>query len=111
MDEDQLVEYAIQMSLQDSNSFSDLKDPLSTLETASDEHLKILSAIDQGDVYELRKMHKYSEAFKERDSRGWLPLHRASVQPDAEVLDTVLMGERHHGGDNGCRRDPSDFGL
>ncbi|XP_056604831.1 ankyrin repeat and SOCS box protein 15b [Triplophysa dalaica] len=82
MDEGQLVEYAIQMSLQDSRS---------TFETASDENLKILSAIDEGDVYELRKMLKNSDAFKERDGRDWLPLHRASVQPDAEVLDFVLM--------------------
>ncbi|XP_048012123.1 ankyrin repeat and SOCS box protein 15-like isoform X3 [Megalobrama amblycephala] len=91
IDEDQLIEIAIQMSLQDTCSFSVLNEPLSTLETASDENLKILSAINQGDVFALRRLHKYSDAYKERDSRGWLPMHRASVQPDARVLDLVLL--------------------
>ncbi|KAF7643903.1 hypothetical protein LDENG_00231450 [Lucifuga dentata] len=29
-------------------------------------------------------------AFRESDSRGWLPLHRAASQPTLEVLETVL---------------------
>ncbi|XP_016371978.1 ankyrin repeat and SOCS box protein 15-like isoform X2 [Sinocyclocheilus rhinocerous] len=64
---------------------------LRTLETASDENLKILSAIDQDDVFALRKLQKYSAAYKERDSRGWLPMHRASVQSDVCLLDCVLL--------------------
>ncbi|XP_043093793.1 ankyrin repeat and SOCS box protein 15-like [Puntigrus tetrazona] len=91
MDEDQLIDFVIQMSLQDACGLSVLNEPLSTLETASDENLKILSAIDQGDVFALRHLHKYSDAYKERDSKGWLPMHRASVQPDAHVLDSVLL--------------------
>ncbi|XP_073802739.1 ankyrin repeat and SOCS box protein 15b isoform X1 [Danio rerio] len=91
MDEDQLIEYAIQMSLQDACGYSVFSEPLSALETASDENLKILSAIDQGDTFALRKMHKCSEAYKERDSRGLLPMHRACVQPDSCVLDIVLL--------------------
>ncbi|XP_052439332.1 ankyrin repeat and SOCS box protein 15-like [Carassius gibelio] len=62
-----------------------------TLETASDQNLKILSAIDQGDVFALRILQKYRDAFKERDSTGWLPMHRASIQPDVCVLDYVLL--------------------
>nr|XP_055046832.1 ankyrin repeat and SOCS box protein 15b [Misgurnus anguillicaudatus] len=81
MDEDELLEFAIHLSLDE---------PLSTFDRASVENMKILSAIDQGDAFGLRKMRKNSNAFKERDSKGWLPLHRASVQPDAEVLDAVL---------------------
>ncbi|XP_016390942.1 ankyrin repeat and SOCS box protein 15-like [Sinocyclocheilus rhinocerous] len=91
MDEDQLIDFVIQMSLQDARSLSVLNEPLSTLETASDENLKILSAIDQGDVFALRQLQKYSDAYKEEDSKGWLPMHRASVQPDAHVLDSVLL--------------------
>ncbi|XP_073695010.1 ankyrin repeat and SOCS box protein 15b [Garra rufa] len=91
MDEDQLIEYAIQMSLQDACNLSVFKGPLSILETVSDENLKILSAIDQADVCALRQLHKHRDAYKERDSRGWLPLHRASVQPDICVLDSVLL--------------------
>ena len=29
----------------------------------------------------------------QRDARGWLPLHRAAVQPVPEVLQTVLRGQ------------------
>lgn len=72
MDEGQLVEYAIQMSLQDSRRYTQTSSDnniyhhwkamftpecvlilsCSTLETASDENLKILSAIDEGSYLE-----------------------------------------------------------
>uniref|UniRef100_A0A673G0D9 Ankyrin repeat and SOCS box protein 15-like n=1 Tax=Sinocyclocheilus rhinocerous TaxID=307959 RepID=A0A673G0D9_9TELE len=66
MDEDQLIDFVIQMSLQDARSLSVLNEPL-------------------------RQLQKYSDAYKEEDSKGWLPMHRASVQPDAHVLDSVLL--------------------
>uniref|UniRef100_A0A674ETX9 Ankyrin repeat and SOCS box containing 15b n=1 Tax=Salmo trutta TaxID=8032 RepID=A0A674ETX9_SALTR len=31
------------------------------------------------------------QAFTERDSRGWLPLHRSAVQSQEQVLDQVLL--------------------
>lgn len=46
-----------------------------------------------GDVFSLRALSRFTFAFKERDSRGWLPMHAASVQPLAMILDTVLLGE------------------
>ena len=46
-----------------------------------------------GDVYTLHELSGL-QAFTERDSRGWLPLHRAAVQSQGEVLDQVLLGER-----------------
>ncbi|XP_017350330.1 ankyrin repeat and SOCS box protein 15b isoform X3 [Ictalurus punctatus] len=36
-------------------------------------------------------MNGKRSAFAETDSRGWLPFHRASVQPNAEILDAVLL--------------------
>ncbi|XP_037624417.1 ankyrin repeat and SOCS box protein 15-like isoform X2 [Sebastes umbrosus] len=38
----------------------------------------------------LRGMLRHTFAFRESDSRGWLPLHRAASQPVLEVLQTVL---------------------
>ncbi|KAM3608589.1 uncharacterized protein V6R79_001329 [Siganus canaliculatus] len=35
-------------------------------------------------------MLSHTFAFRESDSRGWLPLHRAASQPVLEVLETVL---------------------
>ncbi|XP_030626918.1 ankyrin repeat and SOCS box protein 15b [Chanos chanos] len=90
LNEAELIEYAIQMSIQDACKHPQLSTAQS-VETRSDENLKILAAIEQGDVFALQKLHKHSSAFGEMDGRGWLPLHRASVQPLASVLDTVLL--------------------
>ncbi|KAL6459523.1 hypothetical protein MHYP_G00312820 [Metynnis hypsauchen] len=90
MDEEQLIEFAIRVSLQEACTFP-LQTSSSTLETASDENLKILAAIEQGDVSAVRELHQHRSAFKETDSRGWLPMHRASVQPIAQLLDAVLL--------------------
>ncbi|KAK1888382.1 Ankyrin repeat and SOCS box protein 15 [Dissostichus eleginoides] len=38
----------------------------------------------------LRGMLRHTCAFRESDARGWLPVHRAAMQPDPEVLHTVL---------------------
>ncbi|KAM8891063.1 dynein axonemal heavy chain 12 isoform 3-T4 [Spinachia spinachia] len=38
----------------------------------------------------LRGMLRHTSAFRQWDSRGWLPLHRAASQPVLEVLQTVL---------------------
>ncbi|XP_032378831.1 ankyrin repeat and SOCS box protein 15 isoform X3 [Etheostoma spectabile] len=38
----------------------------------------------------LRGMLRHTFAFRESDSRGWLPIHRAASQPVLEVLQTVL---------------------
>lgn len=46
-----------------------------------------------GDLATLWAMNGKRSAFAETDSRGWLPFHRASVQPNAEILDAVLLGE------------------
>lgn len=46
-----------------------------------------------GDVSVLRQMLRHTFAFREMDSRGWLPLHRAAAQPVLEVLETVLARE------------------
>ncbi|XP_076861630.1 ankyrin repeat and SOCS box protein 15b [Brachyhypopomus gauderio] len=88
LEEERLIEFAIQQSLQDVCMFPNQRARWS-LDTASDENLKILAAIDQGDVNAVRELRRHKNAFKETDARGWLPLHRAAVQPDGELLDAV----------------------
>ncbi|XP_017569153.1 ankyrin repeat and SOCS box protein 15 isoform X2 [Pygocentrus nattereri] len=82
VDEDeQLLNYAIQMSLEESysNAFP-----------ASVENQKILDAIKRGDLFTLQEMSDYPAAFTEVDAKGWYPLHRAAVQQSVQVLEMVL---------------------
>ncbi|XP_062858560.1 ankyrin repeat and SOCS box protein 15 [Trichomycterus rosablanca] len=81
-DDDQLLNYAIQLSLQESCS-SDLK--------GSIENQKILDAIKRGDLFTLQKMSDHPAAFTEMDAKGWYPLHRASVQQSVQVLELVIF--------------------
>ncbi|XP_041652394.1 ankyrin repeat and SOCS box protein 15-like [Cheilinus undulatus] len=87
--EDELNEYIIQLSIQDSCQEAFLKSAAS-LTAVTEENLRVLAAIEQGDVWVLREMLRHTFAFEEPDSRGWLPLHRAACQPVLEVLVTVL---------------------
>ncbi|XP_062276671.1 ankyrin repeat and SOCS box protein 15-like [Scomber scombrus] len=87
--DDALNDYIIQLSIQDSCQEAFLKSSAS-LATATDENLRVLAAIEQGEVLVLREMLRHTFAFRELDSRGWLPLHRAASQPVLEVLQTIL---------------------
>ncbi|MCJ8735977.1 hypothetical protein PDJAM_G00253620 [Pangasius djambal] len=80
-EDDQLLNYAIQLSLEESwrNDFP-----------ASVENLKIFDAIKRGDLYTLQEMSDYPAAFTEVDAKGWYPLHRASVQQSVQVLERVI---------------------
>ncbi|XP_037306301.2 ankyrin repeat and SOCS box protein 15-like [Pungitius pungitius] len=92
--EEELSDYIIQLSIQESCQDAFLKSAAS-LEAATDESLKVLAAIGQGEVPTLRGMLRHTFAFRERDIHGWLPLHRAASQPVLEVLQTVLtLGAR-----------------
>ncbi|KAM9352622.1 ankyrin repeat and SOCS box protein 15-like [Symphorus nematophorus] len=87
--EEELSDYIIQLSIQDSCQNAFLKSAAS-LAAATDENLRVLAAIEQGEVLVLREMLRHTFAFSESDNRGWLPLHRAASQPVLEVLETVL---------------------
>ncbi|XP_046878677.1 ankyrin repeat and SOCS box protein 15-like [Hypomesus transpacificus] len=88
--DEELIEFAIQESLQDSCKlpFSSTAD---CIEASSEDYCVIAAAIDKGDVHTLRKLWGCREAFREADSFGRLPLHRAAVLPLAHVLDQVLL--------------------
>ncbi|XP_039989464.1 ankyrin repeat and SOCS box protein 15-like [Xiphias gladius] len=87
--EEELNDYIIQLSIQDSCQDAFLKSAAS-LAAATDENLRVLAAIEQGEASVLREMLGHAFAFRESDSRGWLPLHRAASQQVLEVLETVL---------------------
>ncbi|XP_034529695.1 ankyrin repeat and SOCS box protein 15b [Notolabrus celidotus] len=87
---EELIDFAIRESIQDS-----YKLPYSTQtnrkESNSDAFANIMAAIHEGDVCTLQGIPGCASAFRERDSRGWLPLHAAAVQPQQEVLHEVLQ--------------------
>ena len=53
----------------------------------------VLGCVYPGDVYTLQGLSGCLPAFRERDSRGWLALHAAAVQPLRDILRVVLQGE------------------
>ncbi|XP_054475627.1 ankyrin repeat and SOCS box protein 15 [Anoplopoma fimbria] len=80
LDEDQLLHYNVQMSIQESCLAG----------SERSETLKLMGAIKQGDMLALQKLCDFPAAFSQVDERGWYPLHRAAVQPLVLVLETVL---------------------
>ncbi|XP_042154003.1 ankyrin repeat and SOCS box protein 15 [Oncorhynchus tshawytscha] len=87
--EEELIEYAIRESIRDV-SIDRYSENGEDLHEFSGDYLRIVTAIEQGDVCTLQELSGL-QAFTERDSRGWLPLHRAAVQSQGEVLDQVLL--------------------
>ncbi|KAM7397308.1 hypothetical protein PAMP_020292 [Pampus punctatissimus] len=91
-EEEELNDYIIQLSIQESCQNAFLKSAAS-LTAATDENLRVLAAIEQGEVLVLKEMLKHTFAFRESDSHGWLPIHRAASQPVLEVLETILRSQ------------------
>uniref|UniRef100_A0A674ESP2 Ankyrin repeat and SOCS box containing 15b n=1 Tax=Salmo trutta TaxID=8032 RepID=A0A674ESP2_SALTR len=107
--EEELIEYAIRESIRDVSIDSPtLALKLLTLALCPHQGSTLTPAItlaitptkgsvwclSLGDVYTLQELSGL-QAFTERDSRGWLPLHRSAVQSQEQVLDQVLLGESH----------------
>uniref|UniRef100_UPI003AAC1882 ankyrin repeat and SOCS box protein 15b n=1 Tax=Centroberyx gerrardi TaxID=166262 RepID=UPI003AAC1882 len=94
--DEELIEFAIRESIQDS-----YKLPCSIhanrKEANCEDFLKIMAAIEQGDVYALRKLSGCVSAFRERDGGGRLPLHTAAEQPHQDALDVVLQASTSSG--------------
>ncbi|NWU96399.1 ASB15 protein, partial [Upupa epops] len=90
--EDLLTEYAIQLSIQESN---EAKPPVSSscnnsFIPPSEENRKIVASIKQGEVYGLQELVKYKYALDEADERAWFPLHEAAAQPIQQILEIIL---------------------
>nr|XP_033471047.1 ankyrin repeat and SOCS box protein 15b isoform X2 [Epinephelus lanceolatus] len=87
---EELIEFAIRESIQDGNNLPCLIQT-NRKESNSDNFMKIMAAIHKGDVHALQELSGCVSAFRETNSRGWLPLHAAAVQPQRETLYVVLQ--------------------
>ncbi|XP_070686951.1 ankyrin repeat and SOCS box protein 15-like isoform X2 [Pempheris klunzingeri] len=84
VDEDELLEYDVQMSIQESCQREDVA------RSGRSEAVRLVRAIKQGDVLALQELCDFPAAFTQVDAYGWYPLHRAAVQPLVLILETVL---------------------
>ncbi|KAM7003190.1 ankyrin repeat and SOCS box protein 15 isoform 1-T2 [Tautogolabrus adspersus] len=84
VDEDELLDYDIQMSIHESCQRNNLTG------SGRSEFLKLVGAIKQGDILALQELCDFPAAFSQVDERGWYPLHWAAVQPLVQVLEMVL---------------------
>ncbi|XP_037836751.1 dynein heavy chain 12, axonemal isoform X4 [Kryptolebias marmoratus] len=82
MDEDELLDPNVQMIIQDSCQRE--------LLICRSETLKIIKAIEQGDLLGLQELCDFPSVFSQVDEHGWCPLHRAAIQPLVRVLEMVL---------------------
>ncbi|XP_003972946.2 ankyrin repeat and SOCS box protein 15b [Takifugu rubripes] len=84
----ELIEFALQESIQDLNKSA----KTSRTEPHSEAFTKIMAAIRRGDSCALQQQAARPSAYRERDSRGRLPLHVAAPRPQPDVLRAVLQG-------------------
>ncbi|XP_018560602.1 ankyrin repeat and SOCS box protein 15 isoform X1 [Lates calcarifer] len=84
MDEDELLDYDVQVIIQESCQREHLT------ESGRSGALKLVDAIERGDMLALQELCDFPAAFSQEDEHGWYPLHRAAVQPLVSVLETVL---------------------
>ncbi|XP_064417596.1 ankyrin repeat and SOCS box protein 15 isoform X2 [Latimeria chalumnae] len=91
-EEEQLTDYAVQLSIQESLEANRCASTLceERFLVTSEVNQKIIAAIKQGEVSELQQLAKFSYAFDEASDKGWFPLHEAIVQPLHQVLEIVL---------------------
>ncbi|XP_059243829.1 ankyrin repeat and SOCS box protein 14 [Mustela nigripes] len=96
-DEDFDTQLIIQQSLQD------IHRPRTTQQASADESLhsflsadykKIIETIEAGKEDALSHLTKHHSAFEEADGTGWLPLHRAAVQLNKNILQITLKASK-----------------
>ncbi|CAG5927609.1 unnamed protein product [Menidia menidia] len=104
---EEMIEFAIQESIQDAYKLP-CSGKTNRKGQNSEDFLKIMTAIYEGDVKALRVLSCCVSALTERDSRGRLPLHAAAEQPQPAILHALLQAmtssgltleERTDGGD------------
>uniref|UniRef100_A0A8D2ZK20 Ankyrin repeat and SOCS box containing 15 n=1 Tax=Scophthalmus maximus TaxID=52904 RepID=A0A8D2ZK20_SCOMX len=83
-DEDELLDYDVQMIIQESCQREHLT------RSGSNNKKTLLKLFLAGDMLALQELCDFPAAFSQVDECGWYPLHRAAVQPLVSVLETVL---------------------
>ncbi|XP_017924012.1 ankyrin repeat and SOCS box protein 14 [Manacus vitellinus] len=92
-DEEIPTQQAIQESLQERHKIETsgcATEAESFQSTASEEHGKIIAAIQTGQEETLKKLVKHSSAFEEADEQGWLPVHKAAAQLNKNILEITM---------------------
>ncbi|XP_019661178.1 ankyrin repeat and SOCS box protein 14 [Ailuropoda melanoleuca] len=96
-DEDLDTQLIIQQSLQDVHW------PRTTQQASADDSLhsflsadykKIIETIEAGKEDALSRLTKFHSAFAEADGAGWLPLHKAAVQLNKNILQITLKASK-----------------
>ncbi|XP_066101471.1 ankyrin repeat and SOCS box protein 14 isoform X1 [Saccopteryx bilineata] len=97
IDDDFDTQFIIQQSLQD------IHKPRTTQQAPEDESFrsilstdckKIVETIETGEEGALSHLAKYCSAFDEADEIGWLPLHKAAVQLNNNILEITLKASK-----------------
>ncbi|XP_048358145.1 ankyrin repeat and SOCS box protein 15 isoform X2 [Sphaerodactylus townsendi] len=93
--EDELTSYLVQFSTQESlesersqQSSSPSNEP--SFVKVSKENRQLVTAIREGQIFDLQNFVKCKYALDEADKRGWFPLHEASAQPIQQILEVIL---------------------
>ncbi|KAF6718298.1 Ankyrin repeat and SOCS box protein 15 [Oryzias melastigma] len=87
---EELIRFAIRESIQDAYKLSCSVEK-NRKEQNSEEFVRIIAAIHEGDADALQALSCCKSAFQEKDGSGWMPLHAAAVQPRPEMLHVVLQ--------------------
>ncbi|XP_029016614.1 ankyrin repeat and SOCS box protein 15b isoform X2 [Betta splendens] len=87
--DEELVEFVLRESLED--AYKPPSRQPDRKASNSDDVMKIIAAIHEGDVAALRDLSSRASAFRDADGRGRLPLHAAAAQPRRDVLHAVLQ--------------------
>ncbi|XP_029772511.1 ankyrin repeat and SOCS box protein 14 [Suricata suricatta] len=96
-DEDFDTQLIIQQSLQDTHKPGTIQhgpEDDSSHSFVSTDYKKIIETIETGKEDALARLTKYYSAFDEADGRGWLPLHKAAVQLNKNILEITLKASK-----------------
>ncbi|XP_060059056.1 ankyrin repeat and SOCS box protein 14 isoform X2 [Erinaceus europaeus] len=96
IDDDFDIQLVIQQSLQDIHKLETTQQALdeSPLSFLSVDCKKIVETIETGKEDALSQLSKNQSAFDEADRLGWLPLHKAAVQLNKNILEITLKASK-----------------
>ncbi|XP_055414234.1 ankyrin repeat and SOCS box protein 14 isoform X2 [Bubalus kerabau] len=94
IDDDFDTQLIIQQSLQDSHKPGTAQQSPEDESFLSAYYKKIVETIETGKEDVLSQLTKYHSAFDEADEKGWLPLHKAAVQLNKNILEITLKASK-----------------
>ncbi|XP_072797642.1 ankyrin repeat and SOCS box protein 14 [Vicugna pacos] len=94
VDNDFDTQLIIQQSLQDIHKPGTIQQAPDDESFLSTDYKKIVEIIETGKEDALSRLTKYHSAFDEADEIGWLPLHKAAVQLNKNILEITLNASK-----------------